>query len=80
MPEQISSRIARRTGLGAGVFSLLLVFAVTAHAQIGGGSIVGNVTDQSGAAVPNATVKVVNTATNAASTAVANGEGYYDPI
>lgn len=57
---------------------LLGVLSVAAFAQIGGGSVVGNVADQSGAAVPNARVKVTNTATGAAGTNVTNTQGYYE--
>lgn len=57
---------------------LLGALSAPAAAQIGGGSIVGNVTDQTGAAVPSATVKAVNIGTNAANTAVTNEQGYYE--
>lgn len=56
----------------------LCALAIRAAAQIGGGSVVGNVTDQSGAAVAGATVKALNLGTNAASTALTNSEGYYE--
>src|SRR3984957_16935321 len=45
------------------------------------GTVVGTVTDQTGAVVPNATVTVMNTATNVAAHATTNAEGaYYIPF
>ena len=57
---------------------LLCTLPSPALAQIGGGSVVGNVTDQSGAAVANATVKVTNSATNVTNTSASNEQGYYE--
>jgi outer membrane receptor protein involved in Fe transport len=57
---------------------LLSTMACASLAQIGGGSIVGNVSDQSGAALPNATVKAINAQTNVANTTVTNAQGYYE--
>jgi hypothetical protein len=56
----------------------LCVLFVGALAQIGGGSVVGNVTDQTGAIVPSATVKITNTATGVMNTSVTNAQGYYE--
>ena len=47
-------------------------------AQIGGGSVVGNVADQSGAAIPNATITIINTETNIRNTTNTNVSGYYE--
>jgi outer membrane receptor protein involved in Fe transport len=58
--------------------SLLSILTCTIFAQIGGGSIVGNISDQSGAALPNTTVKATNTQTNVANTTVTNEQGYYE--
>lgn len=58
--------------------SLLAVFAGVLHAQVGGGSIVGIVTDPQSAAVGNATVRAVNTGTNTASETRTNDQGYYE--
>ena len=48
-----------------------------AHAQVYYGTIVGNVTDPSGAAVPGASVTVVNKGTNTKFTAKTTGQGSY---
>lgn len=56
----------------------LMVLSLAASAQIGGGSLVGNVRDQSGAVVPNASVKVTNTATNTTGMVTTNSQGYYE--
>jgi hypothetical protein len=56
----------------------LSLVSVPAHAQILYGSIVGVVKDAQGAAVPGATVTVVNKDTNLTRDAVTNGEGGYN--
>ena len=56
-------------------FGLFLPAAVSA--QTGAASLTGIVTDQSGAAVPGATVTATNQATNVAYTAVSNDAGNY---
>ena len=55
----------------------LILFAVSILAQQGRGTIVGNVTDQSGAAIKGAKVTVLNTSTNTPFVTLSNGEGYY---
>jgi hypothetical protein len=59
----------------------LLVLAVlvcgTARAQESRGTILGRVTDPSGAVVPGATVEVVNVATNVRITSITNGAGEF---
>jgi hypothetical protein len=57
---------------------LLGTLAFIGYAQIGGASIVGNVTDESGAALPNATVRATNIQTNVANATVTNAQGYYE--
>jgi len=55
-----------------------LVFAVTIlHAQITTATLVGTVTDSTGAVVPGAQVTVTNVDTNASHTATSNAEGGY---
>ncbi|MGH9846762.1 MAG: carboxypeptidase-like regulatory domain-containing protein [Blastocatellia bacterium] len=59
-----------------GVFILALLLSVltaAGYAQIAGGSIVGNVTDQSGGALVNARVVATNVQTNQKSETVTNG-------
>src|SRR5208283_621090 len=62
--------------LGAAL--LLAVLApVTLHSQTGLGTILGRVTDHTGAVVPAATVTLRNEATNLSSATQANGDGEY---
>jgi hypothetical protein len=61
----------------------LLVFAGVAasvtpvHAQAARGSILGNIADTSGAAVPGATITITETQTNIAQVSVSNESGNY---
>ena len=74
MSEISGLSLARR------LFAAALALAIgtsPAHAQTVGGSITGLVTDQSGGAVPGASVSARNAATNVAYTAVSNGAGNY---
>ncbi|HQR34025.1 MAG TPA: TonB-dependent receptor [Blastocatellia bacterium] len=61
-------------------FALVLtcVSSGIANAQVLYGSMVGNVVDNNGAAVPSATVKITNKATNQSRDAVTNSEGAYN--
>lgn len=64
--------------LAAGVILLcLLLFTPTAHAQAVYGSILGTVTDPTGAVVPNATVTVTNVAKGTSVQVQTNGDGQY---
>jgi hypothetical protein len=56
---------------------LLIVFPVRAVAQTGAASLTGIVTDQSGAAVPGATVTATSQTTNVNYTAISNDTGNY---
>jgi hypothetical protein len=55
----------------------LILTATTASAQVLYGSIVGTLTDATGAVVPNATVTVTNTSTGLARGATTDQAGYY---
>jgi len=56
---------------------VLILASMAAYAQQGRGTILGTVTDQSGAPVAGAVVKVVNRATNVGQQTQTTGEGLY---
>ena len=55
----------------------ILLFALSAMAQIQNGQLTGTVTDPSGAAVPNAKVTITNQATNFSASVTTNQTGVY---
>jgi hypothetical protein len=57
---------------------VLLLTAVASFAQSNTGTITGQVQDQNGAVVPNATVTVTNLGTNEARNVQTNSEGFYE--
>lgn len=57
---------------------LLILFNEKSSAQVLFGSMVGNVTDATGTAVPSATVKVTETSTNESRTVDTNDAGIYN--
>src|SRR5262245_6464826 len=62
------------------VFFVLLCAVASARiasAQVGGGDITGVLTDQSGAAVPGATVTITNVATNRQRVVTSTSDGAY---
>jgi hypothetical protein len=59
------------------VSAVLLLIPSIASAQAVTGTLLGNVTDSSGAAVPGATVTATNQATRDAQTAVTSTDGRY---
>src|SRR6476659_2940523 len=61
--------------LAVAVLSLMLV--PTARAQVLYGSLVGNVSDSNGAAIPGAKVEMTNVATGAITTAMTDDRGAY---
>jgi hypothetical protein len=62
----------------AGCFAFVaLVLPVSAHAQFDTATVLGIVNDQSGAAVPGATVTLTNNATGIKASAVTSGTGSY---
>src|SRR5512142_1215112 len=68
----------RRTPLSLALVALgLLALVVPVGAQVLYGSLVGNVTDTSGANVPGAAVTLINTGTNLARETTTNAEGGY---
>ena len=67
-------RVVQQLGLSCLVFFSLLL--VPAHAQFSG-SIEGNVTDPSGAEIANASITLVNTATNVSQKTTSGTDGNY---
>jgi|HubBroStandDraft_4_1064222.scaffolds.fasta_scaffold04544_3 hypothetical protein len=59
------------------VASLGLLFPESSLAQVAGGTILGTVTDQTGAAVVDARIAISNIKTNIERTATTNGDGFY---
>ena len=60
------------------ITTILIAVAITAFAQSNTGTITGQVVDQNGAVVPNATVTVTNQGTNETRNVQANAEGFYE--
>jgi hypothetical protein len=73
-------RLLSTIGLACGAVVLACAIAAPAAAQVLYGSIVGNVTDSQGAAVPGATVTVVNKETNLTREATTSAEGNYSIV
>ena len=83
----MTGRIAAFRGLAAGSAALALAVAVAAplslalsvsvDAQVATGTIVGNVKDNSGSAVPGASVTATNIDTQVSRTTTSDAEGYY---
>ncbi len=59
------------------LMACLLSAAVTARAQEARGTILGRVTDSSGAVIPGASVKITNTSTGITTSLVTNDQGNY---
>jgi len=73
----VSNRLKALTLVALGLFAVLAVCGVVASAQVESGQIAGTVLDQSGAAVPGASVSIKNLATNAVRTSVSSSTGAY---
>ena len=58
--------------------AIIFLLALTVFGQSNTGTIIGVVTDQNGAVVPNATVTITNQGTNEKRTAQADAEGRYE--
>lgn len=78
MKFRLSTQWLSRLGLSVVVLMAAAMLSTTANAQVLYGSMVGNVVDNNGAAVPGATVKITNKATNQTREAVTNTEGTYN--
>ena len=82
-PEIALSRVTRTLALPAFVLTLLVMtglLSTTVNAQSFYGSVVGTVTDASGAVVPDATVKVTNTGTNEVHTTKSDAAGKFSLV
>src|SRR6267142_2782357 len=77
-PSQVSQPVLRSVLICA-VFVLMVLIArpATLGAQVLYGSLVGNVTDEIGGAMPGATVVIVHTETGASHEALTNAAGAY---
>jgi outer membrane receptor protein involved in Fe transport len=71
------TRISKALACGLGIALFALIFPFTAHAQAVYGSINGTVTDNTGAAIPNATVTVTDEAKGTVVTVQTNDSGNY---
>lgn len=78
MSEIFKSPRAMFLGAALALLALFTILAPrTASAQADLGSVTGTVTDTSGAVIPNASIKVTNTATGAQRVSTSNGSGDY---
>jgi hypothetical protein len=68
---------ARAIAGAVALMALCATLALPAHAQVTTGSISGTVVDQSGAAVPGATITATNRETHASAVAQSNDSGYF---
>ena len=71
----VATRLTRRAGIV--VLGLLLACATQASAQLDTASIVGTVTDQSGAVLPGVTVTATQVGTNATAVVITNDRGEF---
>lgn len=80
--QQSVAELSTRSPLSRWVFwaiaLILVVSGATSFAQYDNGSLVGTIHDPSGAAVPNATITITNTATGVSSVVKTSGSGDYE--
>src|SRR5213592_4617607 len=74
---RVASRSLQGSFLALALGALLMLIPSTAAAQAVTGTLLGNITDSSGAAVPGATVTATDVGKNISRTAVSNEPGYY---
>lgn len=70
--------LIKKTNGVSSILAILILAAIASFAQSNTGTITGQVQDQNGAAVPNATVTVTNLGTNDSRTVQTNSEGFYE--
>jgi Carboxypeptidase regulatory-like domain len=81
VPAPFAGRPGRSTCWTAAIaFACALIWSAPLHAQIATGTILGNVKDNSGAAVPGASVTATNLGTQASRTGVTDAEGQYSLV
>jgi len=71
------TRISKGVGFSAGICAVLALTAAFAFGQAVSGDLVGTITDQAGAVVPNATVTATNTGTSVKTATRSNASGEY---
>ena len=75
-----SNRPRKIAGWTTAVAALSLLFSAPVYPQVAGATIMGTLTDPSGAAIPNGQVSVKNTATGETRTLTTNSSGFFtDP-
>ena len=74
----MKNRVVNKIKRAVSLITIVFVFSIFADAQSNTGVITGVVTDQAGALVPSATVKVTNQATNETRTVQSDEEGRYE--
>src|SRR5262249_43491045 len=70
-------RFVRKAAVAAFLLLTFLTLSSQAQAQTSTGEVNGTVSDQSGAVVPSATVRLVNTSTNISTQTTTNSSGYF---
>ncbi len=65
---------------GAALLIAMVLLPATGWPQVAGGTLAGNITDPSGAAVPQAQVAIRNVATGVERTAMTNADGLYTAV
>src|ERR1700676_506805 len=60
------------------VLTLWCLASIPVYSQVVGGSLSGTVTDESGAALPKATVSIANVATGVTTSVTSNAQGIYN--
>jgi Carboxypeptidase regulatory-like domain len=60
-----------------GVLAVIFLVSVPGHSQVAGATLIGTVTDPSGAVIPNAQVSITNTATGITTNVTTNSAGFY---
>jgi hypothetical protein len=73
----MSSSTSRRLTFAWIILAALILLPVIAPAQVLYGTLTGNVVDQSGAAIPNATIEAVNNGTGVTRSVTADSTGVY---